>query len=66
MNSKLCPSTGGKVYIFMVFGDELKRCKGESEKMSNTAIARIIRRDKISLCSFSMPCLGLRRMNCRK
>ena len=48
MNSKLCPSTDSKVDIFMGFGDELQRCKGEPEKMSmsNTAIARIIRRDK--------------------
>ena len=30
----------------MVTGDELQRCKGEPEMMSNIPIARIIRRDK--------------------
>ena len=52
VNSKLSPSTGSRVDIFMVFGDELKRCKGEPEKMSNMAIARIIRRDKNKFASF--------------
>ena len=36
----------------MVFGDELKRCKGEPEKMSNTAIARMIKRDKNKFAFF--------------
>ena len=52
VNSKLCPSTGSKVHIFMVFWDESKICKGEPGKMSNTAIARITRRDKCKFAFF--------------